>query len=142
MATQTTNATKKEFTLKQVFAMWKRASKDGKTYFTGKDETGKELRGFFNTKKQNPKEPDVRIYHLTEGKDLEKEPFVSLWCNVTKNGKKYLSGKIDGKKVIGFINDKSTDENKMPYFSVYWSDDKTPTVYKSETKKKDETNPF
>lgn len=123
MATKTENATKKEFTLKQVFAMWKRTSKNGKTFFSGKDENGKEIRGFYNTNKQNPKEPDIKIYHLAEGGELEKEVFVSLWCNAKDNGKKYLSGKIDGKRVVGFINAKAIAENKQPYFSVYWSDD-------------------
>lgn len=123
MATKTANATKKEFTLKQVFAMWKRTSKNGKTtFFTGKDIDGREIRGFYNTKKQNPKEPDIRIYHLTESGELEKEVYVSLWCNAKDNGKKYLSGKIDGLRVVGFINAKATAENKQPYFSVYWSD--------------------
>lgn len=123
MATKTATATKKEFTLTQVFAMWKRTSKNGKTtFFTGKDIDGREIRGFYNTKKQNPKEPDIRIYHLTENGELEKEVYVSLWCNAKDNGKKYLSGKIDGARVVGFINTKASAENKQPYFSVYWSD--------------------
>lgn len=115
-------ATKKEFTMEQVFAMWAAKSKDGKKYFTGKYGE-KQLRAFYNTKKQNPKEPDIRIYELDDDKKLSKEALISLWCNVSKNGKKYLSGKIDGKRVIGFINAKATDENKMPYFTIYWSED-------------------
>lgn len=123
MSTKATQ-TKKEFTLKQVFAMWRRKSKNGKTYFfTGKDVDGREIRGFYNKDKQNPKEPDIRIYHLTESGEIEKEVYVSLWCNASDNGKKYLSGKIDGLRVVGFINEKATPENKQPYLSVYWSDD-------------------
>lgn len=141
MSTKATQ-TKKEFTLKQVFAMWKRTSKNGKTtFFTGKDIDGREIRGFYNTNKQNPKEPDIRIYHLTESGELEKEVYVSLWCNAKDNGKKYLSGKIDGLRVVGFINSKATAENKQPYFSVYWSDGEekqTETKPATKTKKKEE----
>lgn len=133
MSTKT--ATKKEFTLKQVFAMWKRTSKNGKTYFSGKDIDGREIRGFYNTDKANPKEPDIRIYHLTESGELEKEVYISLWCNAKENGKKYLSGKLDGLRVVGFINSKATAENKQPYFSVYWSDTEEKPVAEKETKK-------
>jgi uncharacterized protein (DUF736 family) len=151
MATKTANANKKEFKLTQVFAMWKRQSKNGNTFFSGKDEEGKKIRGFYNTKKQNPKEPDIRIYHVAEGGKLEKEVFVSLWCNAKDNGKKYLSGKIDGKRVVGFINTKATAENKQPYFSVYWSDanedkkpaeteDKATKTTKAEKKEETETD--
>ena len=107
---------------KQVFALWKRTSKEGKTYFTGKyDEV--EVRGFYNGKKQNPKEPDMRVYAVDGNKNLSKDELVSLWCNVSKGGKKYLSGKLNGKYVVGFINDKATAENKQPYISLYWSEE-------------------
>ena len=121
MSTQTKSTEKKEFKLEQVFALWKQKSKDGKkTYFSGK--IGEEyLTAFYNTKKQNPKEPDIRIYKRDEDGNLSKEEFVSLWCNATNNGKKILSGKIDGKRVIGFIN--SSGNEKAPYISVYWSDE-------------------
>lgn len=117
-ATKTT----KEFAMKQVFALWKNTSKEGKTYFSGK--YGEiEVRGFYNGKKQNPKEPDLRIYAIDGNKNLSKDALVSLWCNVSKNDKKYLTGKLDGKKVIGFINAKANGENKMPYISLYWSEE-------------------
>lgn len=121
MSTQTKNTEKKVFNLEQVFALWRQKTKDGKkTYFSGK--IGEEyLTGFYNTKKQNPKEPDIRIYKRDEEGNLAKEEFVSLWCNVTKNGKKLLSGKIDGKRVIGFIN--TSGNEKAPYISVYWADE-------------------
>ena len=118
MATATKNGTqKKEFTLEQVFAMWKKTGKSGKTYFSGK--LGEEwLTGFYNTNKKNPKEPDIRVYINMEGEEENKE-FVSLWCNVTKAGKKILNGKFEGKELIGFINEKASKENKQPYVSVY-----------------------
>lgn len=133
MSTATkTNTAKKEFTLEQVFALWRQKSKDGKkTYFSGKigDEY---LTGFYNTNKQNPKEPDIRIYKRDEEGNLSKEEFVSLWCNAKENGKKYLTGKIDGKRVVGFIN--SSGNEKAPYISVYWSDDQNKDTAKAESK--------
>lgn len=117
-ATKTT----KEFAMKQVFALWKNTSKEGKAYFSGKYD-GVEVRGFYNGKKQNPKEPDVRIYVVDANKNLSKDELCSLWCNVSKNGKKYLSGKLNGQKVIGFINATANEENKKPYISLYWSEE-------------------
>lgn len=120
--TKKNTAEKKEFKLEQVFAMWKQKSKNGNAYFSGRLD-GAKIRGFYNTNKKNPKEPDIRIYGIAENGDLTKEEIISLWCNATKNGKKILSGQYMGKRVVGFINSKATEENKMPYFSVYWSED-------------------
>ena len=133
--------TKKEFTLKQVFAMWKETSKKGGSYFTGKCDKGY-LKGFYNTNKENPKEPDIRIYLTNDKGDLEKDSYLSLWCNTTKAGKKYLSGKLDDKKVVGFINEKATEENKQPYFTVYFSDDKPVKKERKMEEIKDEELPF
>lgn len=118
MSTKTT----REFKLNQVFALWKNTSKEGKSYFSGKYGEA-QVTGFYNTKKQNPKEPDLRIYSVDADKKLSKEPILSLWCNVSKSGNKYLSGKLEGKRVIGFINEKATADNKIPYISIYWSED-------------------
>lgn len=119
MAAKKTAEQKKEFNMVQVFAMWKKKSKAGKPYFTGQGD-GFFLTGFYNGKKQNPKEPDVRVYKMDADGNMEKEEYCSLWMNVSKGGKKYLSGKVDGKKVVGFIND--TENTKRPYFSVYFSE--------------------
>ena len=121
--TQTQEQTKKA-TLEQVFALWRRTSKAGKSYFTGKvtiGENGKQLRAFFNTDKKNPKEPDLLIYEYTDNK-ISKEEFCSMWCNATNNGKKYLTGKLGEKRIVGFIY--NGDNEKAPYLSVYYSDDK------------------
>lgn len=122
---------KKEFKLESIFSMWKNVSKEGKVYFSGKFDGGKII-GFYNGKKQNPKEPDFRIYKLLENGDIAKEELISLWCNVSKNGKKYLSGKIDGQRVIGFINQKSKENEKIPYLTLYWSDDQGAKEVKKE----------
>lgn len=122
MATKTTKkqeTKKQEFKMEQAFAMWKKKSKSGSYYFTGKDYEGNYLVGFFNTMKKNPKEPDVRIY-LQGGEGEEMKEYCSLWANVSKNEKQYLSGSLDGKKVVGFIYKNAAE--KQPYFSVYFSD--------------------
>lgn len=114
-----TTAEKKKLT--GVFALWKQKSKNGGTYFSGKTEGGSFLTGFYVTDKKNLKEPDLRVYAKDSEGNLSKEPFCSLWCNATKNGKKILSGKLDGKRVIGFI--KADASEKQPYISVYYSDE-------------------
>lgn len=121
MSTTATKEQKTEFTMKQVFAMWLKKSKSGKQYFSGKSADGKYLVGFLNGKKKNPKEPDVRIYEQVKEGEEQKE-YCSLWMNVSKNEKKYLSGKVGDVKVVGFINQKATADGKQPYFSIYESD--------------------
>lgn len=112
--------TEQKSTLQELFAMWKQNSKAGKPYFTGKD-SNVELKGFYNTEKKNPKEPDLKIYTLDDKKELNKEPYLVLWCNATEKGVKYLTGKLNDKRVVAFINDKATDDNKQPYLKVYLS---------------------
>lgn len=123
MATQATQ--KKEMKMEQVFALWKRTSKAGNTYFTGQDAYGLNLRGFFNTNKKNPKEPDLRVYAVEDSETLSKEEYISLWCNVSKNGNKFLTGKMGGKRVVGFI--RKSDNDKAPYVTVYFSEEKKQT---------------
>lgn len=105
---------------KPVFTLWKNTSKKGGSYFTGKG-----IKAFYNTKKSNPKEPDLRIYKVDEKGSLEKKELVSMWCNISKDGsKKYLSGKYeDGQKLIGFINEGATAENKQPYIRIFFAND-------------------
>ena len=118
-----TTATKK--TLQGVCALWKRTSTNGKTYFSGQTEDKQSfLTAFYNTAKKNLKEPDLRIYTRDSEGNLSKEPFLSLWCNATKKGKKILSGKLGDKKVVGFIKADATE--KQPYISVYFEEDKLP----------------
>lgn len=122
MSKTTTNETKKEFKMKDVFTMWLYTSKNNKgMYLSGRDVTGQKLVGFFNGKKNNPKEPDVRIYACTED-GISKEEYISLWCNVSKNGKKFLSGKMGGTRVVGFISSRAEADGTIPYFTVYFSE--------------------
>ena len=113
--------------LQEVFAMWKKESKGGSFYFTGKHE-GHYLVGFYNGKKKNPQEPDIRIYRKDGDGKLEGKEIVSLWMNVSKSNKKYLTGMIDGKKVVGFLSDGKHE--KAPSFTVYYSDDTKETLEK------------
>ena len=111
---------KKEFKLEQAFAMWKQEGKKG-SYFSGKAGSIK-LLGFYNGKKKNPKEPDIRIYPCDADGLREQNAVCSLWLHTSKNGKQYLSGEYIGKKVTGFIN-KDTKGGKRPYFTVYFQDE-------------------
>lgn len=138
----TAKTQKKEFNLERFLVLWRKKSANGNVYFSGKTEVGEKVTGFYNKDKQNPKEPDIRLYFTnTEGK-LEKEPFLSLWCNATTNDKKYLSGKIDGKRLVGFINEKVKVGDMKPYINVYFSDDQEEQKPVKEEKpkfKKEET---
>lgn len=125
------NTTAEKKKLEGVFALWKRKSQNGGVYFSGKTEGGSFLTAFYNTEKKNLKEPDLRVYAKDSEGNLSKEPFCSLWCNATKNGKKILPGKLDGKRVIGFI--KADASEKQPYISVYYSDEEA----KEESNKTD-----
>ena len=126
MSQNQTKEQKKEFNMKQVFVMWIRKSKNGRQYVSGVDAAGERLVGFFNGKKKNPKEPDVRIYRVDQDGHTEQDEFTSLWMNVSKNNKKYLTGKVGGQRVVGFINNKATTSGKIPYFTVYESDSEPP----------------
>ena len=108
MATKTEQ--KKEMKMEQVFALWKQTSKGGNEYFTGSDGKTK-LVAFYNGKKKNPKEPDLRVYAVDKDGKAEEKELVSLWCNVSKSGKKFLTGKLEDKRLVGFINEKANGEN-------------------------------
>ena len=51
--------------------------------------------GFWNQKKKNENEPDIRIYESTEqGEDLGESVGV-LWKNKSASGYEYFSGKLE-----------------------------------------------
>ena len=126
---------KTETATKQIFALWKKTGKAGTEYFTGADETGK-LVAFYNGKKKNPKEPDLRIYRADEKGSADDE-ILSMWCNVSKSGQKYLTGKMDDQRIVGFINETPKNE-KQPYIVGYVSDDETLTQASKITTGKEE----
>lgn len=137
----TATVKKTENKLEQVFAMWKHTSKKKLVYFAGKTKDGQELRGFYNTDKKNLKEPDLRIYRVDGDGNLDKETFLSLWCNASDTGKKYLTGKLEEKRVVGFINEKADSKNKQPYLSIYWSDENGTKTEKKPTKQAKKEEP-
>lgn len=116
----------KETKMEEAFVLWKNKAKSGEDYLSGntvdavKDAEIK-LVAYFNSRKKNPKEPDVRVYTLdTEGKQ-DKE-VCSLWENVSKNEKRYLTGTTDDKeKIIAFYN--NSDNEKRPYIRAYYKQD-------------------
>lgn len=132
----------------QVFALWEQKSQKGLKYFTGTHTDGdKECKviAFYNTDKTNPKEPDLRIYQqIKKGDRYQRgEEITSLWCNFSeKSKKKYLTGKINGQRLVGFINE--NENPKAPKISVYVSEDKPKTQLEDpqETIDVDDDLPF
>ena len=110
-----------ETNLKEAFVLWKHEAKSGITYLSGNTKEKVSLMGFFNTKKKNPKEPDVRIYLLDEdGK--QGEEVCSLWENTSKGGNKYLSGNTNDKEnIVAFYNE-IDETSKIPYIRAYYKD--------------------
>ena len=106
----------------EAFVLWRNEAKSGGSYLRGytpeKVLGGVGLVGYFNSKKRNPKEPDIRVYTLdSEGKQ-DKE-VCSLWENVSKNEKRYLTGTTDDKeKIIAFYNEDK--ESNRPYIRAYF----------------------
>ena len=103
----------------EVLSLWKNSKKEGEktqTYFTGKG-----FIAYWVSYKQNPKEPDMRIYHKNHD-GTPGEVYLSLWGKVAKNGNKYLSGKLNDRWVIAFIDKEANDENKHPYIKVYYQE--------------------
>lgn len=123
---------KTEMKMEQVAALWLRKSKAGKMFLTGSTAEKESLVGFINGKKNNPKEPDIRLYKLDAEGKAQKDEWLSVWSNVSKNDKKYLSGKLDGVRIVGFINKQNGVDSKRPYITLYKSDQepqkKEPTV--------------
>lgn len=115
---------KKEFNLKEAFALWKHISKAEEGYLTGYAQDGDskiKLIGFFNTKKNNPKEPDIRIYSVNEEGKRDVE-VASLWQYISKNDNAYLSGKTnEDEKLIGFYGNESGEAR--PFIRCYYRED-------------------
>lgn len=111
---------KKEFNLKEAFVLWKNESKKtpGTYYLAGfvaNDEKTK-LKGFFNTNKKNPKEPDIRVYTEVDTKLVE---VASLWTNIDKNEKKYVTGTTDeNEKLVGWFGQEN--QEMRPFIRCYY----------------------
>lgn len=109
---------KKEFDLKEAFVLWKNTSKAGKEYLSGfvSNEEKTKIKGFFNTDKKNPKEPDIRVCTEVEGKLVE---VATLWTNIDKNEKKYVTGTTDDKeKLVGWFGQEN--QEMRPFIRCYY----------------------
>lgn len=112
---------KKEFDLKEAFALWQHVSKEGNSYLTGSVENMK-LIGFYNKNKKNEKEPDIRVYSV-ENDEISKEAVASLWKNLSKDNKYYLTGTDnEGLKLVGFYNDNIIEYPNRPVVRVYYKE--------------------
>lgn len=116
---------KKEFNLTEAFVLWKNESKNKVEYLSGRlsDEgSNVKLVGYFNTRKKNPKEPDIRIYDIDSDGSQGIE-VCSLWENISKGEKRYLTGTTnDQEKIIAFYNNLEENPNR-PYIRAYYKQD-------------------
>lgn len=109
-----------EFKLTEAFVLWLNQSKAGNTYYKGYDLHKNKLVAYPNTNKKNPKEPDVRVYLINAEGNQDKE-VASLWDNISKNNKQFLSGTTDeNEKLVGFYGDKTNQDR--PYIRVYFKE--------------------
>ena len=103
-----------------IFALWRNTAKTGTVYFSGK-VNGKDAVGFY-TKTNNAKAPVMKLYESSDDPKADRKEIAAFWLNNSRDGMKhYLSGTVDGQRVVGFINDKATEENKQPYLRFYAS---------------------
>lgn len=116
---------KKEFNLTEAFVLWKNKSKNNVEYLSGKlSDEGSDVKlvGYFNSRKKNPKEPDIRVYDIdsdgTQGIEV-----CSLWENIGKNEKRYLTGMTNDKeRLVAFYNNMEENPNR-PYIRAYYKQD-------------------
>lgn len=116
MATKTNQKeeVKKEYP-KEHIILWKKEGKKGVKYLDSSFYVA-----FYNTKKKNPNEPDLRI-HVKEPDGKAGQEYASLWCNTSKNGNKYLTGhlnNVEKTKLVGFLSGKNKPE-KAPDVRIY-----------------------
>lgn len=113
--------------LREVFVLWKNTAKSGLEYLSGNagkdmgDLAGVSVSAFFNTKKENPKQPDIQVY--IKGEDGKNVEVAALWERITKNDKRIVTGLTNEKEaLVGFYG--KEDNDKAPYIKVYFQDEK------------------
>ena len=52
--------------IEELLSLWEQESKDGMEYLSGVTKDGKRVVAFYNDKKKNKKEPDIRVYYSKE----------------------------------------------------------------------------
>ena len=112
--------------MKEVFVLWKNTGKSGLEYLSGNagkdagDLAGAAVSGFFNSKKENPKQPDIKLY--IKGEDNKNVEVAALWERITKNEKRILTGMTNEKEaLVGFYG--KEENEKAPYIKVYFQED-------------------
>lgn len=102
----------------EAFPLWaKKSQRTGTDYLTGP----KGIVAFYNTKKESVKEADITVYQRLD--DGESRVILgNLYIEVGKTGKKYLSGTVSGKAVIGFYG-KADRNPKAPLITVFYKDE-------------------
>ena len=118
---QTEQTEQRKSNLEQCMALW--TQKGGKVlYVTGIVGEGADafrVVGFFNGKKKNPKEPDLRVYEQLE-KGHSKEALASLWVAQAKSGGQYYWGRDnEQKRLVAFLNPNKKNP-KEPDIRVYY----------------------
>ena len=122
----TKNETKKEekekFDLQECFTLWLNTSKEGNKYLSGYDFNKNRIIGFYN-KKQNDKQPSIRLYGVDDEGKTTKEEIITLWDTKFKtSGKDGLSGYTNEKEgIIAFYGDEK--DTKHPYIRGYFTKD-------------------
>ena len=112
---------RKEFNLEQAFALWERTSKKGNKFMSGD-----RVIAYYNHHKQKPTQCDIEVHIVDADGFIQKDIYCQLWVNISKESKKYLSGYIGNKKVVGFYITEPKKE-KSPSIVVYYSDDNQET---------------
>ena len=118
---ETKNEEKKEkFDLKECFTLWLNTSKEGNKYLTGYDFNHNRIIGFYNRKKTNDKQPDIRLYAVDEEGKLTDE-IITLWSTTFKtSGNTGLNGYTNEKEgIIAFYGNE--EETKKPYIKGYFT---------------------
>ena len=104
----------------EAFVLWRNKSKKGGFYLSGNTigENSQKLIGFFNTNKENPKAPDIRVFTTDQDGKQDKE-VCSLWENISKNETRYLTGTTDEKeKIVAFYGEEH--QEARPYIRAYY----------------------
>lgn len=99
--------------------LWNATSKAGKKFLDSKFYCG-----FYNTKKMNPKQPDLNI--IKKNDNGKGEDYAVMWVYESSKGNKYLLGYIlneEKTRLTGFINKKALENTKQPYLEIYKSSD-------------------
>lgn len=113
---KTTNSEVKTSNLNKLFTLKGVKAKTGRTIYLGDDSNMNHFIGFMydvkDSKDGKSKTPRMKIYENIKGQKITKDSpvLVTLWSNMSKAGKEYLSGKDNENKPVQGHFDNVTDE--------------------------------